>query len=184
MPMNAVYRGPRRPAADDPGVSAAGRALVAARGRCRSTSSSPRYLAMVDDSLRDGHRLIGMIQPDTGRPGPDQKPNLYKVGCRRPHDPDRREPATARYLIQLIGRRPLPGSRRELNVATAYRQCQVQPIRPSSTISSPARARRAVRPQGAARPPSQGLPQGPTSCRPTGRESRKRGRTRRLGQRR
>ena len=28
-----------------------------------------------------GHRLIGMIQPDTARPGPPDKPNLYKVGC-------------------------------------------------------------------------------------------------------
>jgi len=79
MPMNAVYRGPidlRKSSR----VPVAG-ACCCRADRCRSTFSEPRYLAMIDDSLRDGHRLIGMIQPETAHPGSDRKPNLYKIGC-------------------------------------------------------------------------------------------------------
>jgi Lon protease-like protein len=66
MPLNAVYRGP----ADLPGtipVFPLPGALLLPRGQMPLNIFEPRYLAMVDDSLRDGHRLIGMIQPDTGR---------------------------------------------------------------------------------------------------------------------
>src|SRR2546429_82473 len=38
-----------------------------------------RSLAMIDDAMADRHRLPGMIQPDTARPGPEEnKPNLYR----------------------------------------------------------------------------------------------------------
>ena len=36
----------------------------------------PRYLQMLDDALKSGHRLIGMIQPGEG--GPD---GLARIGC-------------------------------------------------------------------------------------------------------
>ena len=39
-------------------------ALLLPRGQMPLNIFEPRYLAMVDDAFRDGHRLIGMIQPD------------------------------------------------------------------------------------------------------------------------
>ena len=65
MPMNAVYRGP----ADLPDVIPVfplPGALLLPRGQMPLNIFEPRYLAMIDDALRDGHRLIGMIQPDAG----------------------------------------------------------------------------------------------------------------------
>src|ERR1700690_960774 len=63
MPMNATYRGP----IDLPGVIPVfplPGALLLPRGQMPLNIFEAGYLAMVDDSLRDGHRLIGMIQPD------------------------------------------------------------------------------------------------------------------------
>jgi uncharacterized protein len=56
-------------------------ALLLPRGQMPLNIFEPRYVAMIDDALRSGHRLIGMIQPDAAHPGPDSKPNLYGVGC-------------------------------------------------------------------------------------------------------
>jgi Lon protease-like protein len=78
---------------------------------------------MIDDSLRDGHRLIGMIQPDTAHPGPEQKPNLYRVGCVG-RITQLAEAGDGRYLIQLTGVARFR-IEEELTVATAYRQCRV-----------------------------------------------------------
>jgi uncharacterized protein len=122
MPMNAVYRGP----ADLPEVLSVfplPGALLLPRGQMPLNIFEPRYLAMVDDSLRDGHRLIGMIQPDTAHPGPPDRPNLYRVGCAG-RITQLAETGDARYLIQLTGvaRFQLV---EELQVATAYRQCHV-----------------------------------------------------------
>ena len=61
--MNAQYRGP----ADLPDVIPVfplPGALLLPRGQMPLNIFEPRYLAMIDDALRDGHRLIGMIQPD------------------------------------------------------------------------------------------------------------------------
>ncbi len=79
MPMNVIYKG----SADLPEVVPVfplPGALLLPRGQMPLNIFEPRYLAMVDDSMRDGHRLIGMIQPDTEHPGPENKPYLYKVG--------------------------------------------------------------------------------------------------------
>jgi Lon protease-like protein len=122
MPMNAVYRGP----ADLPGtipVFPLPGALLLPRGQMPLNIFEPRYLAMVDDSLRDGHRLIGMIQPDTARPGPEQKPNLYRVGCAG-RITQLAETGDGRYLLQLTGVARFR-IEEELSVATAYRQCSV-----------------------------------------------------------
>src|SRR5258708_24859568 len=83
----------------------------------------PRYLEMVDDSLRDGRRLIGMIQPDPAHPGTEDRPNLYKIGCVG-RMTQLAETGDARYLLQLTGvaRFRLV---EELKVATSYRQCRV-----------------------------------------------------------
>jgi len=79
MPMNAVYRNPGDLAAVIPVFPLPG-ALLLPRGQMPLNIFEPRYVAMIDDSLR-GHRLIGMIQPDDAHPGPESKPNLYKIGC-------------------------------------------------------------------------------------------------------
>ena len=62
----------------------------------------PRYIVMIDDALRSGHRLIGMIQPDAAHPGPEEQPNLYKVGCVG-RITQIAESGDGRYLLQLTG---------------------------------------------------------------------------------
>ena len=64
MPMNAKYRGPTDLPEVIPVFPLPG-ALLLPRGQMPLNIFEPRYLAMVDDALRDGHRLIGMIQPDS-----------------------------------------------------------------------------------------------------------------------
>jgi uncharacterized protein len=122
MPMNAVYRGPADLPETIPVFPLPG-ALLLPRGQMPLNIFEPRYLAMVDDSLRDGHRLIGMIQPDTAHRGPEQKPNLYRVGCAG-RITQLAETGDGRYLLQLTGVARFR-IEEELSVATAYRQCRV-----------------------------------------------------------
>jgi Lon protease-like protein len=122
MPMNAVYRGASDLAEVIPVFPLPG-ALLLPRGQMPLNIFEPRYLAMVDDSLRDGHRLIGMIQPDAAHPGPEDKPNLYKVGCVG-RITQIAETGDGRYLMQLTGVARFR-IEAELSVATAYRQCRV-----------------------------------------------------------
>jgi len=77
---------------------------------------------MIDDALR-GHRLIGMIQPDAANPGPENKPNLYKVGCVG-RITQLAETGDGRYLLQLTGIARFRIDE-ELRVTTPYRQCRV-----------------------------------------------------------
>jgi len=122
MPMNAQYRGP----IDLPGVIPVfplPGALLLPRGQMPLNIFEPRYLAMVDDALRDGHRLIGMIQPDARQSGPDDKPPLYKVGCVG-RITQLAETGDGRYLLELTGVARFRVEE-EMNVATAYRQCRV-----------------------------------------------------------
>jgi uncharacterized protein len=122
MPMNAVYKVPE----DLPGVIAVfplPGALLLPRGQMPLNIFEPRYLTMVDDTLRST-RLIGMIQPDPTHPGPDQaKPNLFHVGCIG-RITQLAESGDGRYLIQLTGIARFR-VREELPVDTPYRQCQV-----------------------------------------------------------
>ena len=127
MPMNVVYRG----SADLPEIlpvfPLAG-ALLLPRGQMPLNIFEPRYLAMIDDSLRDGHRLVGMIQPDpshtdSAHPGTEDKPTLYKIGCVG-RITQLAESGDGRYLIQLTGVARFR-IEEELKVATAYRQCRV-----------------------------------------------------------
>jgi uncharacterized protein len=122
MPMNAVYRGP----VDLPEVLSVfplPGALLLPRGQMPLNIFEPRYLALVDDTLRDGHRLIGMIQPDPAHPGTEERPSLYKIGCAG-RITQLAETGDSRYLLQLTGvaRFRLV---EELKVATSYRQCRV-----------------------------------------------------------
>ena len=120
--MNAEYRGP----VDLPGVIPVfplPGALLLPRGQMPLNIFEPRYLAMIDDALRDGHRLIGMIQPDAAQGGHGGVPALYKVGCVG-RITQLAESGDGRYLIELTGVARFR-IEEELTVQTAYRQCRV-----------------------------------------------------------
>ena len=124
MPMNAVYKRPE----DLPGVIAVfplPGALLLPRGQMPLNIFEPRYLAMIDDSLRSGTRLIGMIQPDPAHRGPHQtKPLLFSVGCIG-RITQLAESGDGRYLIQLTGISRYRVEE-ELAMGTPYRQCRAQ----------------------------------------------------------
>ena len=123
MPMNMTYKGPDALPDVIPVFPLPG-ALLLPRGQMPLNIFEPRYLAMTDDVLRSGHRLIGMIQPDPTHPGPDQhKPNLFRVGCVG-RITQFAESGDGRYLIQLTGIARFR-IEEELPVATLYRQCRV-----------------------------------------------------------
>ena len=122
MPMNAQYRGP----IDLPGtipVFPLPGALLLPRGQMPLNIFEPRYLAMIDDALRDGRRLIGMIQPEVAQADAVDKPPLYKIGCAG-RITQLAESGDGRYLIELTGVARFRVEE-ELTVATAYRQCRV-----------------------------------------------------------
>src|SRR5436305_3099469 len=101
MPMNAAYRAPGELPPVIPVFPLAG-ALLLPRGQMPLNIFEPRYVAMIDDALRAGHRLIGMIQPDAAHSASAERPVLYKVGCvgRITHVA---ETGVGRYLLQLTG---------------------------------------------------------------------------------
>jgi Lon protease-like protein len=122
MPMNAEYRRP----IDLPGtipVFPLPGALLLPRGQMPLNIFEPRYLAMIDDSLRDGHRLIGMIQPDPAHTGRADKPPLYQIGCVG-RITQFAESGDGRYLLELTGVARFR-IEEELTVNTDYRQCRV-----------------------------------------------------------
>jgi hypothetical protein len=120
--MNAVYAKPGDLPALIPIFPLPG-ALLLPRGQLPLNIFEPRYLAMIDDALRSGYRLIGMIQPDGAHPGSEDRPNLYKIGCVG-RITQLAETGDGRYLLQLTG---VARFRIEEEVisTTAYRQCQV-----------------------------------------------------------
>jgi Lon protease-like protein len=122
MPMNVIYKGSADLPENIPVFPLAG-ALLLPRGQMPLNIFEPRYLAMVDDSLRDGHRLIGMIQPDPAHSASEDKPTLFKVGCVG-RITQLAESGDGRYLMQLTGVARFRVEA-ELKVATAYRQCRV-----------------------------------------------------------
>jgi Lon protease-like protein len=98
-------------------------ALLLPRGQLPLNIFEPRYLAMIDDAFRDGHRLIGMIQPDTRQQGSPDGPALYKIGCAG-RITQLAESGDGRYLLELTGVSRFEVAE-ELHVRTAYRQCRV-----------------------------------------------------------
>ena len=123
MPMNTAYRGPEAVPDVIPVFPLPG-ALLLPRGQMPLNIFEPRYLAMIDDALRSGNRLIGMIQPDPAHPGPDpDKPRLFQVGCVC-RMTQFAESGDGRYLIQLTGVARFRIAE-ELSVTTPYRQCKV-----------------------------------------------------------
>jgi Lon protease-like protein len=122
MPMNVIYRR----SADLPEIIPVfplPGALLLPRGQLPLNIFEPRYLAMVDDSLRDGHRLIGMIQPDPAHPGPEDKPLLFTVGCIG-RITQLAESGDGRYIIELTGVSRFR-LEEELKANTDYRQAKV-----------------------------------------------------------
>jgi hypothetical protein len=122
MPMNAQYRGPIDLPEVIPVFPLPG-ALLLPRGQMPLNIFEPRYLAMIDDALRDGHRLIGMIQPDAAHQGTADKPTLFKVGCAG-RITQLAESGDGRYLLELTGVARFH-IEAELPVKTQYRQCRV-----------------------------------------------------------
>jgi uncharacterized protein len=122
MPINAEYLGPGELPEIIPVFPLPG-ALLLPRGQMPLNIFEPRYLAMVDDTLRDGHRLIGMIQPDLSHSKDEARPALFRVGCVG-RITQLAESGDGRYILELTG-----VSRfrvlEELEVLTAYRQCKV-----------------------------------------------------------
>ncbi len=123
MPINIEYRGPADLPEILPVFPLPG-ALLLPRGQMPLNIFEPRYLAMIDDAFRDGHRLIGMIQPDIAHsPKNSDKPALFRVGCVG-RITQLAESGDGRYILELTGvsRFKLV---EELEVLTAYRQCKV-----------------------------------------------------------
>jgi uncharacterized protein len=120
--MNVTYHGPGDLPEVIPVFPLAG-ALLLPRGQLPLNIFEPRYLAMIDDALRSGLRLIGMIQPDPAHPGTEDKPGLYKIGCVG-RLTQIAESGDGRYLIQLTGIARFR-IEQELGVVTPYRQCRV-----------------------------------------------------------
>jgi Lon protease-like protein len=111
MPINAEYRGPGDLPEVIPVFPLPG-ALLLPRGQMPLNIFEPRYLAMVDDALRDGHRLIGMV-----------KPALFRVGCVG-RITQLAEAGDGRYILELTGIARFKVIE-EIAVLTAYRQCKV-----------------------------------------------------------
>ena len=122
MPMNAEYRGPEDLPEVIPVFPLPG-ALLLPRGQLPLNIFEPRYLSMVDDSLRDGHRLIGMIQPDEAHPVNEERPHLYKIGCAG-RITQIAETGDGRYVLQLTGVARFR-VREELADDLTYRRCKV-----------------------------------------------------------
>lgn len=123
MPINIEYRGPADLPEIIPVFPLPG-ALLLPRGQMPLNIFEPRYLAMVDDALRDGHRLIGMIQPDVAHsPKDSDKPALFRVGCVG-RITQLAESGDGRYILELTGVSRFKVVE-ELEVLTAYRQCKV-----------------------------------------------------------
>ncbi|MEP6838554.1 MAG: LON peptidase substrate-binding domain-containing protein [Bradyrhizobium sp.] len=122
MPINAEYRGPGE-LPETIAVFPLPGALLLPRGQMPLNIFEPRYLAMVDDSLRDGHRLIGMIQPDISHSKDENKPVLFRVGCVG-RITQLAESGDGRYILELTGVSRFKVVE-ELTPLTAYRQCKV-----------------------------------------------------------
>jgi Lon protease-like protein len=120
--MNTIYHGPSDLPDVIPIFPLAG-ALLLPRGQMPLNIFEPRYLAMIDDALREGHRLIGMIQPDPAHPGSQERPGLFRIGCVG-RLTQIAETGDGRYLVQLTGIARFRVEQ-EVDTPTAYRKCRV-----------------------------------------------------------
>ncbi len=122
MPINTDYRGPGDLPEVIPVFPLPG-ALLLPRGQMPLNIFEPRYLAMVDDAFRDGHRLIGMMQPDAAHTRNPDQPALFRIGCAG-RITQLAESGDGRYLLELTGVARFKVVE-ELAALTPYRQCKV-----------------------------------------------------------
>ena len=94
-------------------------ALLLPRARLPLNIFEPRYLAMLDDTMKSEHRLIGMVQPyeNSGTP-----PKLRTIGCAG-RVTSLSETEDGRYLIALTGVARFR-SKRELEGFAPYRRIE------------------------------------------------------------
>ncbi|KMW58607.1 Uncharacterized protein AIOL_003585 [Candidatus Rhodobacter oscarellae] len=93
-------------------------ALLLPRSRLPLHIFEPRYLAMLDDTLKTSHRLIGMIQP-----GDSDGERLQKIGCAG-RVTAFSETEDGRYMITLAGVSRYR-VRKEVDGFTPYRRSTV-----------------------------------------------------------
>ncbi|WP_172329512.1 LON peptidase substrate-binding domain-containing protein [Mangrovicoccus sp. HB161399] len=96
-------------------------ALLLPRARLPLHIFEPRYLAMLDDTLKTSHRLIGMIQPCEA-PGGKEK-GLHAIGCAG-RVTGFSETEDGRYMITLSGISRFR-IQKEASGFTAYRRMDV-----------------------------------------------------------
>ena len=77
-------------------------ALLLPRARLPLHIFEPRYLAMLDDTLKTSHRLIGMIQPREVPGGGEGEKKLHQIGCAGRVSAFS-ETEDGRYMITLSG---------------------------------------------------------------------------------
>ncbi len=80
-------------------------ALLLPRARLPLNIFEPRYLAMLDDTIKTQHRLIGMIQPivmPEGKAGGRSAGRLHRIGCAG-RVTAFQETEDGRYLVTLSG---------------------------------------------------------------------------------
>ncbi len=75
-------------------------ALLLPRARLPLHIFEPRYLAMLDDTLKTSHRLIGMVQPMSTPEGSEKR--LHHIGCAGRVSAFS-ETEDGRYMITLAG---------------------------------------------------------------------------------
>ncbi|EKS30235.1 LON peptidase substrate-binding domain-containing protein [Afipia felis] len=122
MAINSEYHGPGDLPETIPVFPLPG-ALLLPRGQMPLNIFEPRYLEMVDDALRDGHRMIGIIQPDAAHSKSEEHPKLFQVGCVG-RITQFGETGDGRYILELTGIARFQVVE-ELTVLTPYRQCKV-----------------------------------------------------------
>ncbi|GAA3844872.1 LON peptidase substrate-binding domain-containing protein [[Pseudomonas] carboxydohydrogena] len=122
MAINSEYHGPGDLPETIPVFPLSG-ALLLPRGQMPLNIFEPRYLEMVDDALRDGHRMIGIIQPDAAHSQSEEHPKLFRVGCVG-RITQFGETGDGRYILELTGIARFQVVD-ELTVLTPYRQCKV-----------------------------------------------------------
>ena len=95
--------------------------LLLPRARLPLHIFEPRYLAMLDDTMKTQHRLIGMVQP-TQIPGSDEK-RLHSIGCAGRLTAFS-ETEDGRYMITLTGISRFR-IRSETEGFTPYLRCEI-----------------------------------------------------------
>lgn len=96
-------------------------ALLLPRARLPLQIFEPRYLAMLDDSMKTSERLIGMIQPRGGKK--EGSSLLHAIGCAG-RITAFSETDDGRYMITLTGISRFR-NQQEVEGFSPYRRCQV-----------------------------------------------------------